>query len=75
MYFLCDQMEKRWSGEHNGWHFLDDITKCILIKQISCTLIQISLNSVAEDSIDNMPISVEVMASCWIDDKPLLMMT
>ena len=49
----------------------DDIFKCILSNEDDRILIQISLNLIPRSPIDNKPALVQVMAWCWIGNKPL----
>ena len=57
--------------EQNDRHFADDILEYILANEKLYILIQISLKFVPNDSIDNKPVLVQVMAWCLTGDKPL----
>ena len=54
----------------NGRHFADDIFICIFLTEN--VQISILLNFVARDSINNIPVFVQIMAWRRIGDKPLL---
>ena len=49
----------------------DDIFKCIYLNENDRIPIQISLKFVPRSPINNKPALVQVMAWCWIGDKPL----
>ena len=55
----------------NGRHFADDIFRCIFFNEIGCILINISLKSVPNGPINNIPALVQIMAWCRPGDKPL----
>ena len=46
----------------NGWHFADDISKCIFMNKKVCILIRIPLKFVPNGPIDNKSALVQVMA-------------
>ena len=50
---------------------LTDIFKCIFFNENYRILIQISQKFCPRSPIDNKPALVQVMAWCWIGDKPL----
>ena len=54
-----------------GWHFPDDIFKCIFFNENCCILIKISLKSVCKGPIDKNTTSVQIMAWRRTSDKPL----
>ena len=54
------ESDVNWS--QNGFHFADDILKCIFTNEKLCILIRISLNVVPKDLIDNKSALVQVMA-------------
>ena len=49
----------------------DDIFKCIFLNEDDRIWIEISQKFVPRSPIDNKPALVQVMAWCWIGDKPL----
>ena len=55
----------------NGRHFVDDIFKCIFLKENVRILIKISLNFVPKCPINNIPALVQIMICCRPGDKPL----
>ena len=55
----------------NGRLFVDDIFRCIFVNEMFCILIKISLKFVPKGPTDNNPPLVQIMAWCWIGDKPL----
>ena len=52
-------------------HFIDDIFKCILFNENVWIPVKISLKFVPKGPINNIPVSVQVMAWRWPGDKPL----
>ena len=52
-------------------YFADDIFKCIFMEEQFCISIRISLKVGPKGQSDNTSASVQVMAWCWIGDKPL----
>ena len=63
---LVSSLEPR----HNGRHFLDDIFKCIFMKEVIWISIEISLNFVPKGPINNIPALVQIMAWRQPGDKP-----
>ena len=55
----------------NGYHFADDIFRCIFVYEKFRIFIQISLKFVRKGLIDNKAALVQVMAWRWTGDKPL----
>ena len=55
----------------NGRHFTDDIFKCIFLNENIWISINISLNSVPNGQISNVPALVQIMAWHQPGDKPL----
>ena len=55
----------------NGWHFAEDIFKCIFLNENTSILIDISLKFVPEGRINNMLALVQIMAWRRLGDKPL----
>ena len=51
--------------------FADNIFKCIFFNKMICSLFRISLKFVPKGPIDNKWVLVQVMAWCWVGDKPL----
>ena len=54
-----------------GWHFPDDIFKCIFLNENVWISFQISLKFVIEVRINNFPALVQIMAWRRPSDKPL----
>ena len=48
----------------------DDISKCIFLNKKFCIFIKISLKFVPKVPIENDLALVQLMAWCWIGDKP-----
>ena len=59
-----------FSPGQNGCQFADDIFKWIFMNVKLHILIRISLKFVSKGQIDNKNALVQVMAWCWIGDKP-----
>ena len=55
----------------NGWHFPDDILKCIFLNENVWILIEMSLKFVPKGPINNIPALVQIMAWHRLGDKPL----
>ena len=55
-----------------GWHFPDDIFKCIFLNENVWISIRISLNFVSKSLINSIPALVQIMAWRRSGDKPLL---
>ena len=55
----------------NGRYLGEDSFKCIFMNEKFFILIWISLKFVSKIPIDNKAALVQVMARCWIGDKPL----
>ena len=55
----------------NSCHFADDIFKCILLKENVSVSINISLKNFPESQIKYIPALLQMMAWCWLYDKPL----
>ena len=55
----------------NGFHFADDIFKCIFLNENVWIPIKISLKFVPKDPINNIPALVRIMAWRRPGDKPL----
>ena len=81
-YWQCCRQHTNWpllpvdnmawfTHEQNGWHFADDILKCIFLNEHGCILIQSSLKFVPKDVIDDKLALFQVMAWCQIGDKSL----
>ena len=58
------------SGQ-NGWHFADDIFRCIFVNKKFGIFISIPLKFVPKGPNDNNPVLVKIMAWRRIGDKPL----
>ena len=57
--------------EQNGWHFAEDICKCILLNE-NCILLSISRKFVLRGPINNKASLVSyLLPLCWAADKPL----
>ena len=54
-----------------GWHFADDIFKCIFLNEDAWMSINISLKFVPKDQINNIPALSQIMAWRRPGDKPL----
>ena len=54
----------------NGCHFADNIFKCIFLNEIIWISIKLSLKFVPEGPMNYIPALVQIMAWCWLDDKP-----
>ena len=67
--YLCVHFNASPSGQ-NGRHFTDDIFKCVFLNEKFCILIQISQKFVPKSPIDNKWALDQVIAWCWIRDKP-----
>ena len=57
--------------KQNGYHFTDDILKCIFCKEDVRISIEIPLRFVPKSPIDNSPAVVQIMAWRRIGGKPL----
>ena len=55
----------------NGYHFPDDIFKCIFLNEKVSFLINISLKYVPKCSSNNIPALVQIMVWCRPGNKPL----
>ena len=55
----------------NGWHFLDNIFKCIFLNENVWIPIKISLKFVPKGPINNIPALVQIMAWRRSGNKPL----
>ena len=55
----------------NGWHFADNIFKCISLNENVWIPVKISLRFVPEGPINNIPALVLIMAWRRLGDKPL----
>ena len=55
----------------NGWHFADDIFKCIFFSENVWTLIKISLKFVPKVPINKIPALVQIIAWSRPGDSPL----
>ena len=55
----------------NGYHFTEDIFKCIFMNGNVWIPIKISLKFVPNGPINNIPALVQIMAWCHEGDKPL----
>ena len=55
----------------NGRLFTDSVFICIFVNDKLCILVKISLNFFPKGPIDDNPALVQIMAWCWIGDKPL----
>ena len=55
----------------DGYHFTDNIFKCIFVYENWCILIQISLKFVPKSAINNKKALFKVVAWHWTGDKPL----
>ena len=67
----------RWPQTHwhieprqNGYHFADDMFKCIFLNENVRISINISMKFVPKVQIDNIPALVPIMAWCPLGDKP-----
>ena len=58
-------------ARQNDQHFTDDIFKCISLNENAWIPIDISLKSVPEGSVNNIPTLVQIMAWCRSGSKPL----
>ena len=72
----CYQIERILSlntlrPRQHGRHFANGIFKCIFLNENIWISINISLNFVPNGQINNIPTSVQIMASCWLGTKPL----
>ena len=57
--------------KQKGWHFLDDIFKCIFLNENVWISLKFSLKFVPRVPIDHIPALVQIMAWCQPGDKPL----
>ena len=55
----------------NGCHFADNIFKCIFLNESVRISNEISLKFVPKGLISNIPALIQIMASCWLGNKPL----
>ena len=55
----------------NGRRFADDVFRCILVNEMFCISIKISLKFICEDPIGNNPALIQIMAWRRKGDKPL----
>ena len=55
----------------NGWHFTDDIFKCIFLDENIWISIKLSLKFVCKGKINNIPVLVQIMTCCRPGDKSL----
>ena len=55
----------------NCHHVADSIFRCIFLNENVWISLKISLKFVPKGPINNIPALVQVMAWCWLDDKPL----
>ena len=55
----------------DGWHFADDIFKCVFLNEYTWIAINISLKFVPKGPINNIPSLVLIMAWRRPGDKPL----
>ena len=62
---------RKHGPEQNGGHFANNIFNCIFVNEYACILIEISLLSVSNGTIDNPSVLVYIMAWCYTGDKPL----
>ena len=60
-----------WRSRQNERHFVDDVLKCIFVKNNIWILIKMSLNFVPEGHINNIPALVKITAWRRPGDKPL----
>ena len=47
--------------KQNGWHFPEDIFKCIFLNENGCILMKISMKFVPQGPINNIPALVQIM--------------
>ena len=59
-----------WRSRQDGRRFPDDILKCIFKEKVWIS-IKMSLKFVPKVQIDNIPALIQIMAWCWLGDKPL----
>ena len=57
--------------EQNGWHYADDIFNCIFLDEDKRIATNISLKFVHKGQINNIPVLFQIMAWCWLGNKPL----
>ena len=55
----------------NGWHFADDTFKSSFLNENVWISLKISLKFVPKVQINNIPALIQIMAWCWLGDKPL----
>ena len=55
----------------NGHHFADDIFKCVFLNENIWISINISLNLIPKGQINNIPLTVQIMAWRRPGDKPV----
>ena len=72
---MCHKWDRRdfntMRPRQNGWHFPDDILKCIFLNENIWILIKISLKFVPKGPINYIPALVQIMAWRRPGDKPL----